>query len=326
VGLRAGRAPLRGAARELRRGASRTARGVARRLGRAPDEAAPQAFPPGAFYSPVPPAAKLLREPERARVWPAEPGDPPGIDLRADAQLALLHQLARHQLADLAAGPEPRYDPGNDQFPPQDAALLHALIVHLAPRRVVEVGCGWSTTVTARAIAAAAAAATTTGGLATALTCIDPYPRSFVASIPQVTELRTEKVEHTPMATFDALGAGDVLFIDSSHVAKTGSDVVHLVLGVLPRLADGVVVHVHDVFWPQDYPQGWVRAGFGWNEQYLVQAFLAGNGRAHVLALNRWLALRHPDAVVDALGPVALDGSSVWFVVGEEPADGGGSI
>lgn len=314
--------PLRGAARELRRGASRTARGVARRLGRASDEAAPQAFPPGAFYSPVPPAAELLREPERARVWPVEPEDPPGIDLRAEAQLALLHQLGRHRLTDLTAGPEPRYDPDNDQFPPQDAAFLHALVLHLAPRRIVEVGCGWSTTVTARAIAAAMAAAG--GGPVTELTCIDPHPRSFVASIPQVTDLRIEKVEHTPMATFDALGAGDVLFIDSSHVAKTGSDVVHLVLNVLPRLADGVVVHVHDVFWPEDYPQGWVRAGFGWNEQYLVQAFLAGNGRAHVLALNRWLARRHPDAVAAALGPVALDGSSVWFVVGAEPEDGAG--
>ena len=178
---------------------------------------------------------------------------------------------------------------------------------------MVEVGCGWSTTVTARAIA--------DGEIETDLVCIEPHPRDFLASIPQVSTLRVERVEHTPRSVVEALEAGDVLFIDSSHVAKTGSDVVHLVLGVLPRLADGVVVHVHDVFWPDDYPQGWVRAGFGWNEQYLLQAYLAGNARAHVLVLNHWLARRHPDAVEAAFGPVGLDGSSVWFATGSEPLD-----
>ncbi|HEU5152442.1 MAG TPA: class I SAM-dependent methyltransferase [Iamia sp.] len=294
----------------VRRGAGharRVARGAVR--GAATSAAAPQAFPPGNFYSPVP-SAELLSDPaERDRVWPAEAADPPGIDVRSDAQLALLERLGRHPWP-TDAGPRPAYDPGNDQFPPQDAALLRALLLELRPRRVVEVGCGWSTTVTGRAIA--------DGGFACELTCIEPYPRDFVPSIEQVTTLRVERVELTPPSVFAALGAGDVLFVDSSHVAKTGSDVVHLVLEVLPRLADGVVVHVHDVFWPHDYPQGWVRAGFGWNEQYLLQAFLAGNARAHVLALSHWLAVRHPEAVAAALGP-NLDGSSVWFTTGPAP-------
>jgi hypothetical protein len=122
------------------------------------------------------------------------------------------------------------------------------------------------------------------------------------------------------MSVFERLEAGDVLFIDSSHVVKTGSDVVHQLLEVLPRLADGVIVHVHDIFIPEDYPQGWVRAGFGWNEQYLLQAYLVGNGRAHVLAMNRWLARRHPAAIAAAFGDVGLDGSSAWFVTGPVPA------
>ncbi|HMJ74955.1 MAG TPA: class I SAM-dependent methyltransferase [Iamia sp.] len=296
---------LPGRARDVAGGA---VRGAVR--GATTSAAAPQAFAPGNFYSPVPPAAELLDAPERARVWPADVADPPGLDVRESAQLALLTRLAAHRWP-TSNGPSPRYEPDNDQFPPQDAAMLRALLLELRPRRMVEVGCGWSTTVTARAIA--------DGGFETDLTCIEPYPRDFLASIEQVSALRVERVEHTPRSVFDALGAGDVLFIDSSHVAKTGSDVVHLVLEVLPRLADGVIVHVHDVFWPDDYPQGWVRAGFGWNEQYLLQAYLVGNARAHVLALDHWLARRHPAAVETAFGPVGLDGSSVWFTTGPDP-------
>lgn len=304
-----GSAPFR-ARQRARTAADRFLRGGApfraRERARTEDADAPQAFPAGAFYSPVPHAGELLG-PERDRVWPAVPDDPPGIDMRGDAQLALLAELADLPVLDPADGPEPRYDPGNDQFPPQDALLLSALVRQLAPARMVEVGCGWSTTVTARAIASA--------GLPTELTCIDPYPRDFLASIPQVAALRREKVEHTPLAVFEALGPGDVCFIDSSHVAKTGSDVAHLVLQVLPRLATGVVVHVHDVFLPGDYPQGWVRAGFGWNEQYLLQAYLADNPRVRVLAGNQWLALRHPEAVRAAWGDIPLTGSSLWFSV-----------
>lgn len=272
---------------------------------------APQAFPAGAFYSPVVNTAEVLSEPDVSRIWPDSVDDPPGIDVRAEAQLALLKLLTAHRFDQEATRRGPRYDPANDQFPPHDAGLLYAMVRHLRPRQMVEVGCGWSTTVTAAAIA--------DGALDTALTCIEPYPRPFLLEMDDVLTLRQEKVEHTPPAVFQGLGAGDVLFIDSSHVAKTGSDVVHLFLEVLPRLADGVVVHVHDIFIPEDYPQGWVRNGFGWTEQYLLQAYLVGNARAHVLAMNRWLALRHPGELTDALGPVELNGSSVWFVTGPEP-------
>lgn len=272
------------------------------------DVEAPQLFPPGVFYSPVVNATELLREPDRSRVWPDPAPDPPGIDMHEAAQLALLEQLAPYRLSHEPSGGGPQYDPANDQFPPLDAALLYALVRHLRPSRMVEVGCGWSTTVTARAIR--------DGDLATQLTCVEPYPRDFLRSITEVAHLRQEKVEHVPWHVFDELGAGDVLFIDSSHVAKTGSDVVHQLLNVVPRLADGVVVHVHDIFIPEDYPQRTIEVGFGWNEQYLLQALLVGNARAHVLAMNRWLTLRHPAALTAAFGDIPLHGSSAWLVTG----------
>lgn len=292
-----------------RAGALRRLRDAAAALSQPSSADAPQLFPPGAFYSTIVNVTELMQGPDRSRVWPAVAPDPAGIDVRADAQLALLAQLAKHRLP--TDGETPWTDPANDQFPPHDAALLYGMVSHLAPPRMIEIGSGWSTTVTARAIS--------DGGLATQLTCVEPYPREFVRHIPEVVVLREERVEHTPQAVFDELAAGDVLFIDSSHVVKTGSDVVHLLLEVVPRLVPGVVVHVHDIFIPEDYPQGWVRAGFGWNEQYLLQSYLSGNKGAHVLAMNHWMALRHPEAVASALGPVELHGSSLWFGTGPAP-------
>lgn len=290
-------------------GATARLRAAARAL-RTPGNEVPQLFDAGVFYSPVVNAAQVLAEPDRSRVWPVQPEDPLGFDVREADQLELLAALKAYPLPDPSAWPQPSYDPSNDQFPPQDAALLYGMIRHHRPSRVVEVGCGWSTTVTARAIA--------DGALSTSLVCIDPYPRDFLSDVPRI-ELRQEKVEHTPMAVFEALGPGDVLFIDSSHVVKTGSDVVHLVLRVLPRLNEGVVVHVHDVFIPEDYPIGWVKAGFGWNEQYMVQAYLVGNRRAEILAMNHWLSIRHPEAVTSAFGEVPFHGSSLWFRLRVDP-------
>ena len=278
---------------------------------------APEFFPTGAFYSPVVNATEVLAEPDRSRIWPADPVDPPGVDLRGDAQLALLRELSAYPLPAFE-GPPPAYDPTNDQFPVQDASLLYALLRHLRPARLVEVGCGWSTTVASRAIA--------DGGLGTRHTCIEPYPRDFLRSMPSIDALVEQKVEHVPLGLFDELGPGDVLFIDTSHVAKTGSDVVHLVLQVLPRLRDGVVVHVHDIFIPEDYPLAWVAQGFGWNEQYLLQAFLVGNARAHVLAMNHWLSVRHPEAVTAAFGEAPFHGSSAWFRIGPAPAQRGDAM
>lgn len=275
-------------------------------------EHAPQAFPAGEFYSPIVDIGVVLQPPDRGRIWPEPAPDPAGIDLRGDEQLALVGALGAHRFAWDADRPGPRYDPANDQFPPHDAAVLYGMVRHLRPRRMVEVGCGWSTTV--------AAAAIRDGDVGTALTCIEPYPRAFLRDMADVLTLREAKVEHVPLEVFDALEAGDVCFIDSSHVVKTGSDVVHLFLEVLPRLARGVVVHVHDIFIPEDYPEGWVRNGFNWNEQYLLQAFLAGHASAEVLVANHWLALRHPVEVRQALGLDELHGSSFWFRTGSAGA------
>jgi hypothetical protein len=102
-------------------------------------------------------------------------------------------------------------------------------------------------------------------------------------------------VQDVPVETFTSLEPGDVLFIDSTHVAKAGSDVVWLFLRVLPRLAKGVVVHVHDVFWPVEYPAQWLREGRSWNEDYLLNAFLCHNDAWRIELFSSWLWRRTPN-------------------------------
>jgi predicted O-methyltransferase YrrM len=156
-------------------------------------------------------------------------------------------------------------------FEPPDAAVYRAVIGRYRPRRIIEAGSGFST-----AVALAEAAAL---GLDTEVTCVEPHPErleSLLRPGDQVTLIR-RPVQDVPVAAVTALAAGDILFIDSSHAAKAGPDVTWLTLQVLPLLAPGVVVHVHDVFWPHGYPAAWLRERRDWNESYFLLAFPSGN-------------------------------------------------
>ena len=156
---------------------------------------------------------------------------------------------------------------GNGRFGGTDALALYCMLRHLRPRRIVEVGSGYSTRF-------AAQAALVNGS--TELVCIDPYPDEVVQEgFAGLASLITAPVEEVPLDLFTALVAGDVLFIDSSHVLRIGGDVAFLFLEVLPRLQPGVVVQVHDIFLPQQYPREWVVDGLRfWNEQYACRPSL----------------------------------------------------
>jgi predicted O-methyltransferase YrrM len=151
-------------------------------------------------------------------------------------------------------------------FPRLDAAAAYAIVRQAGPQRIVEIGSGHSTRFLVRAVA--------DGGLPTRITCIDPAPRA---------DLGLLEVRHLPVllrdadpAEFEALEAGDILFIDSSHIAMPGTDVDRLFLDVLPRLASGVLVHVHDVTLPYSYPEAWTWRAY--NEQLLAGALVQGRG------------------------------------------------
>ena len=171
----------------------------------------------------------------------------------------------RSELLAIEAGDGPaRFD--QDWFPRLDTAAAYAIVRREKPPLIVEIGSGHSTRVMARAVA--------DGGLATEIVCIDPAPRADIAGL----NIRHEKalLADTNPALFTRLQTGDILFIDSSHVAVPGTDVDRLFLDVLPRLSGGVLVHVHDVFLPDAYPAEWGWRGY--NEQLLAGALIQGGG------------------------------------------------
>ncbi len=212
-------------------------------------------------------------------------------------------RFAGWRTGDPADPSRPRFD--QVWFSGLDAAMAYTLVRRLAPRHVIEVGSGHSTRFLARAVA--------DGGLATRLHSIDPQPRCEVDALCH--EITRASVTAVPPALFDRLGRDDVLFVDGSHALLPGSDVEYLFTRVLPRLAPGVVVHVHDVFLPHGYPRAWHRRAY--TEQAALAALLAGGDRFQILCPVAWLRRHAPDllAGVEAwLEPGAIE-SSFWMRV-----------
>ena len=196
--------------------------------------------------------------------------------------------------ADLAAigaddpAPGPRWH--QDWFPRLDAAVAYAMVRAAAPRRIVEVGSGHSTRFMARAIA--------DGGLATELAAIDPAPRAAIGDLPIA--VHRVPLHEADAGLFAALEAGDILFVDSSHVLMPGSDVDDLVNRVLPLLPRGVLLHVHDILLPDDYPADW--AWRGYNEQLAIAALLT-SGAWQPLFSSHFMVSRHAERVGGGSGP-----------------------
>ena len=159
-----------------------------------------------------------------------------------------------------------------------EAQALHSIIRHYHPRTILEVGAGVSTYCVKHA--------TELNSKENAEGCriisIDPYPSDFVRKMSNI-ELIPKKVQEIPLDIFEQLTKNDLLFIDSSHTVKTGSDVNYLVLEVLPRLRPGVIVHFHDIFLPYDYQRDALQTLFHWSETSLLRAFLINNVHVEIL-------------------------------------------
>jgi predicted O-methyltransferase YrrM len=273
------------------------------------------AHPGGHFYSPIVDPADATAHAER--IWPDWPAEVAGIDFNDASHRHVLETLFPRFLAEFDYAEEGAPDDelaayyiGNSQFSWLDARALFVLMRAWRPARIIEVGSGYSTLlmadITRRFLDGA-----------TKITAIEPYPRPFLAKIG--VELIEAKAQDVPLAVFDSLERGDVLFIDSSHVAKTGSDVNRLLFEILPRLKPGVRIHVHDVFLPAEYPKEWVIGeNRSWNEQYVLRALLMDSTRYRVLFGSANAYYRHREAVTTALGlapGVAYGGGSLWFEV-----------
>lgn len=234
------------------------------------------------------------------------PRDLPGLNLRADEQLALLAQFS--------FGPEMTDFPEGD-YAFGDAASLYSMIRHFRPRRLIEIGCGRSTQVAIKAHAANAADAAPSS---CEHICIEPYEMPWLEQTGL--QIIRKRVEDVPVSLFETLEANDILFIDSSHVIRPHGDVLHEYQQIIPRLKPGVLVHAHDIFTPRDYPERWLRVDRRlWNEQYLLETMLAHNPRYRVILAANWLRHEHWDAYARAFPMVKDDPShnpgAFWFRV-----------
>jgi hypothetical protein len=270
-------------------------------------------FPLGHFYSPIVDVTELRSQ--QARVWPAKP-EVLGIDFNDAHHEQVLREYFPVFYPDFAY---PKHSNGsplafyveNDQFSMLDCRALFVLLRAWRPRRFVEVGSGFST------LLVADVNQRFLGG-SMQICCIEPYPPPALHS-PRLglERLLQGKVQELGFEPFDALQAGDVLFIDSSHVAKTGSDVNHLCFEVLPRLRKGVRIHFHDIFLPEDYPKRWaLDENRGWNEQYVVRALLMYTSHFRILFSSGYAFAAHVELLRAALQDpdgAYYGGGSLWI-------------
>jgi predicted O-methyltransferase YrrM len=217
----------------------------------------------------------------------------PGISWNMEGQLALLERLRYgDELLDLPRTKpksEIRYFLQNCNFGPGDAEVWYSMLRLLKPRRVVEVGSGYSTFLTQDAIRKNRAEDPT---YSCSHTCIEPYEMPWLERTSA--QVLRERVEDVSLDLFRRLEPNDVLFIDSTHVIRPQGDVVTELLNILPNLRPGVVVHFHDIFSPRDYLTEWVVNVIRlWNEQYMLEAFLTHNLSWEILAAVNHLHHHH---------------------------------
>jgi len=267
---------------------------------------------PRHYAFPIPDTGRL-----DPRLWTDSRTPPPGIDMREREQQELLAAFARDFAGEWAALPRERTGDGsfylnNRHFETVDAEIFHALVRRQKPARLIEAGSGFSTMLAARA-----AAMNAREGHPCQITVWDPYAGQAVRALAgRGVTLQRAHVQRAPLEEFARLAAGDILFIDSSHVLYVGSDVQFLFAEVIPRLAPGVLVHVHDVFLPEHYPRRWLTNYLRfWNEQYLLQAFLAFNERFRVVWGSYFMARTHGEQLAAVFPAFRLDDepASFWF-------------
>jgi hypothetical protein len=265
---------------------------------------------PGHFYSPIPRLAELAGDQDR--IW-TQPATIPGIDIDGAGQrrrfAELVDVLDGTVLPD-APTPDRRYHAHNVAFGMGDALILEGMLRQHRPNRIVEIGSGYSSALILD-VAEHHLPDTT-------ITFVEPFPGLLRSLIRPGDEERCTIVESRAQDldpdVVTALVEHDVLFVDSTHVVRPGSDVCHIVLELLPRVAPGVIVHIHDMFWPFELPREWVEEGRLWSECYLVRALLTDNPGWEILLFNDYVGRHHRDLPTELL-PRFLDnpGGSLWL-------------
>jgi predicted O-methyltransferase YrrM len=271
-----------------------------------------QFAPPGHFYSPIPDLTSVARR--GPQLFNQQVTEIAGISIDAHRQLELVEKFGLFY-EELPFGErksrELRYYFNNPFFSYGDAIGLYSMLRLYRPHRVVEIGSGYSSAVMLD---------TNDRFLSKSVrfTFIEPHPERLLSLLSLADQenhqLIAADVQDVPTEHFRLLESNDMLFIDSSHVLKAGSDVVHLLSVVLPSLKRGVLVHFHDIFWPFEYPESWLLDGRAWNEAYGLKAFLQFNSHFEIAFFNSYLSVHHTKTLEKHL-PLFLrnPGGSLWL-------------
>ncbi len=274
--------------------------------------AAWELYPPGHYFSPHADLGELKRD--EARLFGQRPREFAGIDLNRAGQLALLRRFPayyRDMPFPIHVTPGFRYHLNNPTYTYADGIVLYCMMRHFKPRNLIEVGSGNSSCLILD---------TNERFFSNRIACtfIDPYPqyvRSLLSAEDLVkTSILPARLQDMNLRSLSRLGRNDILFIDGSHVSKIGSDVNFLFFDVLPRLKPGVLVHIHDIFYPFEYPRSWILEGRAWSELYLLRAFLQYNRAFKIVFFTTYLE-HFFEAFFQKHMPLCLKnrGGSIWL-------------
>lgn len=247
------------------------------------------------FYEPIPDTRTLENE-----LW-SDHSELVGININEEFQIRILSEFFSVFKEEYNALPQDKnetekpynYYVNNGGFESVDGEILYCMIRYFKPKKVLEIGSGNSTYLSAQAILKNK----DENGHECELIAVEPYPNDVLKTgFPGLSELVPKKIQDLPLSEFSRLEENDILFIDSSHVLKIGSDVQYEILEILPRLDKGVIVHIHDIFLPAEYPKDWTLKHYRfWTEQYLLQAFLTFNDSFEIIWAGSYMHLKHPD-------------------------------
>lgn len=267
--------------------------------------------PPGHFYSPLPSIIQAKKYFETDRNCPTTI---PGINLRDEEQLTLLRRFSYFR-DDIPFSEDQnkisRYYYSNNYFGAGDSIIAYCMIRNYKPEKIIEIGSGFSS-------AAMLDTVDSLTGYTTNFTFIEPNAGRLLNLLSEEDRKSCRVIEAAVQSIapelFSSLSKNDILFIDSSHISKLGSDLNFLLFDILPNLKPGVIIHFHDIIWPFEYPKEWIMQGISWNEAYLLRAFLSFNDSFEILYFNSFIGHCYPDVLEEYFPRCSKHtGGSMWL-------------
>jgi predicted O-methyltransferase YrrM len=265
---------------------------------------------PGHFYSPIPAIEASDNIKQKSRYSSLKKYD--AIDYNDSCQEKLIKNFGKfYKDNPIVAKTNERYIPKNDQFGVCDATFLYGFMRYYKPKSIVEIGSGHSSAlmmdINERFF-----------DNSIKLTFIEPYPTRLKSVMGQEDAKRykiiEKRLETVGLEVFEQLGDGDILFIDSSHISKLNSDVNYYLFNIMPILKPGVIIHVHDIFYPFEYPKAWIKQKRYWNEAYMLKAFMQWNSGFKILLLNSYVQSKFPELVAKNLPLCSrVGGAQLWI-------------